>query len=158
MRNVSLVPSERVFEPIRSLTREMDRLFQDVFGDWAVRAPVRFRHDGGEWHDAPRMDVMDRGNEYVLRAEVPGFRREDLHVDVSENAVTLKGERHEEEAQENERYICRETWSGTFERTIRLPEEIRPDDVTAKLKDGVLTLVLPKAQQKQVRHVEVTEE
>ncbi|GAB6062273.1 Hsp20/alpha crystallin family protein [Deferrisoma palaeochoriense] len=158
MRGTSLIPREEVFEPIRALTQEVDRMFHSVLGDWAERVPARFRFDWGEWQFSPRIDVMDRGNLYELRAEVPGFSREDLQVDVTENAVTLKGERKEEELKEGESYLYRETRAGSFERVIRLPEEIRVDGVTAKLKDGVLTMTLPKVREEHRRKVEVITE
>jgi HSP20 family protein len=135
----------------------MDRLFDSFLSDWTEVMPVRFRHDWEEWQGAPRVDVTDRGKEFLLRAEVPGFSREDLHVDVSESSVSLRGERKEESAEEGECYVCRESAAGTFERTISLPEEIRAEGVTAQLKEGVLTLTLPKVREEHRREIPVTE-
>jgi len=157
MTSLSLIPRTRGLDPVRRLGREMDRMFDAFLSDWSERAPVRFRHDWEEWSTAPRVDVTDRGSEFVLRAEVPGYGREQLHVDVSETAVSLRGDRGEEKVEENACYVCRESVSGGFERTIPLPEEIRADGVTAHLKDGVLTLTLPKLREEHRREIPVTE-
>ncbi len=157
MTSMSLIPRERGFEPARHLSREMDRMFDSLLSGWTESIPVRFRHDWDEWTAMPRVDVTDRGKEFVLRAEVPGYRREDLHVDVSDSAVSLRGERAEERGSEGECYVCRESTSGRFERTIPLPGEIRAEGVTAQLKDGLLTLTLPKIHEEQRREIPVTE-
>lgn len=158
MTSLSLIPRERSFEPFHRVSREMDRLFDDFLGDWSARAPMRFRHDWSEWEAAPRVDVTDRGPEFVLRAEVPGYRREDLHVDVGESSVILRGEKTEEKVEDNACYICRETSTGAFERTIPLPSAVRPEGVNATLKDGILTLTLPKVHAEQRRQIEVKAE
>lgn len=158
MTSLSLIPRERPFEPLRRMSRDMDRLFDDVLSDWPTAMPMRFRHDWSEWQGSPRVDVTDRGSEFVLRAEVPGYRREDLHVDVGESSVSLRGERKEEKVDERECYVCRESSVGAFERTIPLPSEIRTEGVSAKLKDGVLTLALPKVHEEHRRQIEVKEE
>lgn len=158
MTSLSLIPRERSFEPLRRVSREMDRLFDDFLGDWSARVPMRFRHDWSEWETSPRVDVTDRGSEYVLRAEVPGYRREDLHVDVGESSVSLRGEKAEEQLEENACYVCRESSRGAFERTIPLPSEVRTEGVSATLKDGILTLILPKVHAEQRRQIEVKAE
>jgi HSP20 family protein len=136
----------------------MDRLFDDFLGDWSSRVPMRFRHDWSEWEASPRVDVTDRGTEFVLRAEVPGYRREDLHVDVGESSVSLRGEKTGEHLEEGACYVCRESSTGAFERTIPLPGEVRTEGVSATLKDGILTLTLPKVHAEQRRQIEVKAE
>ncbi|MBE0616929.1 MAG: hypothetical protein IH608_03235, partial [Proteobacteria bacterium] len=80
MTSLSLIPRERSFEPLRRMSRDVDRMFDDFLSDWAGRTPIRFRQDWGEWESGPRIDVTDRGSEFLLRAEVPGYNRDDLHV------------------------------------------------------------------------------
>lgn len=158
MTSLSLIPRERSLEPLRRMSREMDRLFDDFLGEWPAGVPMRFRHDWSEWEASPRVDVTDRGTEFVLRAEVPGYRRDELHVDVGESSVSLRGEKKEEHTEENACYVCRESLTGAFERTIPLPSEVRTEGVSATLKDGVLTLTLPKVHAEQRRQIEVKAE
>ncbi len=158
MTSLSLIPRERTFEPLSRIGRSIDRVFDDFLSDWTGGMPARFRHDWSEWESGPRIDVSDRGSEFVLRAEVPGYNRDNLHVDVSESSVSLRGERQEEKLDESQCYVCRESASGSFERTVALPGEIRTEGVSAKLKDGVLTLTLPKVHEERRRQIEVTEE
>ena len=100
----------------------------------------------------PKVDLKIADDEVVLRAEVPGFSKEELSLSITKDVVTLKGE-HKEESEESEEsedskdecYYCKETSHGTFERKIALPVEVDGDNAVAKLENGVLTLAIPKA-------------
>lgn len=130
----------------------MDRFFEDF-----ARPLFRATGDGQPLAWAPRVDVRETEAEYVVHADVPGLRREDLEIELAADRVTLKGH-HQEEREETEGCaVCREREYGDFERVIALPEEVRADDARASLKDGVLTLNLPKAHTTEVRRIEVTE-
>jgi HSP20 family protein len=92
----------------------------------------------------PRVDVVDRGTEVVVRAEVPGVDKKDLDVTVTEDAVTIKGAtRHEEKEQKGD-YYRREISAASFARTVPLPADVDGTQAKAEFKDGVLELVIPK--------------
>jgi len=99
---------------------------------------------------SPRVNLIDREQELVLEADVPGLEKEDLDITINDDIVTLKGERKTEKVEEDdstgECYHCRETTYGSFERSFRLPEKVQSDKASAALKNGVLTLTLPKAE------------
>lgn len=130
----------------------MDRLWEDF-----TRPLGRAAGWGGEFDELPAIELREGEGEYVLKADVPGLRREELEVDVAADHVTLRGN-HEEEREEREGdCMCSERGARRFERTVGLPGEVRVDDVKASMKDGVLTLHLPKAHETSVRRIEVTE-
>jgi len=137
------------------MTREMGGVLGEFFGDGPeTRVPV-FGKGWTEWESKPKCDVSESDTEYTLRAELPGFSKDDIHVEVQESSVSLRGEHKEAKESDGECYVCRESTLGSFERTIGLPGEFKVDDVKASLKDGVLTLHLPKAQVEHRKQIEV---
>jgi HSP20 family protein len=108
---------------------------------------------GRTWPDAgslfggrlPRVDVIDRENEFCVRAELPGVDKENLDVSLNENTVTLRATTQKEEQEEKGQYYRRETSRGEFQRTVRLPGTVEGDKAKATFKDGVLELIVPKA-------------
>jgi len=147
--------------PVRPLTpvEEMDRLFEDFFGQRWPRAWMRpFRFEHPTWVDltaglgkSPRVDVVDGATEIVVRAEVPGVTREDLDVSMSEDTVTIRGHRHHEEKIAAANYFRNEISRGEFSRTIALPSAVDASKARAKLENGILELTLPKVE-KAKRH------
>lgn len=99
----------------------------------------------------PKMDVIERDNEVVVRAEVPGIDKKDLDVSVTDNSVTVKGETSREEKKEEENYYRCEISRGGFSRTVSLPSEVDGTKAKASFKEGLLELVIPK-QHKSKRH------
>lgn len=94
----------------------------------------------------PRVDLVNNESEIVLKADLPGIDKDDLDITVTNDLVTLKGERKIEESSENECFYCQESTYGAFERSIPLPDRVVGDETKASLKNGVLTLTLPKAE------------
>jgi len=92
-----------------------------------------------------QVDVADEGNAYLVTANVPGLNAKNLDVRVSEEGVTIKGAFNEEKEDKKQNYLVRERRSGSFARTIPLPHS-DPDKATAKFKDGVLELTVPKRE------------
>jgi HSP20 family protein len=99
----------------------------------------------------PKVDVVDRENEIVVKAEVPGVEKKDLDISVSDNSVTIKGSTRREEKEEKGDYDRREISVGSFSRTVALPAEVDGNKAKANFKDGVLELTIPKAE-KAKRH------
>jgi len=148
--------------PSRMVTpfEEMDRWFEGFF----PRGWMRPFHTGWpSWSElgahlearAPKVDVIDREEEVVVRAEVPGVDKDDLDVSVSDSAVTIKGKSKQEEKEEKGDYYRCEISSAAFARTVPLPSNVDTEKVTACFKDGVLELTMPKIEKARRRSVKI---
>jgi HSP20 family protein len=145
-------------EPSRALTpfEEMERFFDNFVGRGWMRP---FAWDRPSWSELmpgfegrmPKVDVIDRDEEVVVRAEVPGVTKDDLEVTVTDNVVTIKGETSHEEKEEKGDYYRSEISRGAFSRSVTLPSNVSSDKATANFSDGVLELNLPKVE-KSRRH------
>ena len=137
--------------------QEMDRLFESAF----PRGMLGFgRWPSPEWSQGyeakmPAVDVIDRPDHILVRAEVPGVKKEDLDVSVSDNLVTIRATtKYEEEKEEGEYYRC-EMRHGEFSRSITLPAAVDSAEGRASFKDGVLELTLPKTAPSKRRAIRV---
>jgi HSP20 family protein len=131
--------------PRRSLFGDVDRMFDDFINRrWA-------RPFGELAESLPSVDVIDRDDEVVVRAEVPGYKKEEIEVSVSNSTLTLKGETKSEEKEETGDYYRCEISRGSFTRTIALPAAVDEAKARASMKDGMLELTLPKLE-KAKRH------
>ena len=104
---------------------------------------------------APKVDVIDRDTEVVVRAELPGVAKEDLDVSVTGNSVTLKAHTSHEEKEEKGEYYRREMSYGEYQRTIALPHTVDGEKARATFEDGVLELTLPKVERTSRKKVKV---
>jgi HSP20 family protein len=129
-----------------SLLNDMDRLFDDFRTDWenTFLVPRAFETDLVR---QPLIDLTDSGKEYVVKAEVPGINKDDLSIEISENGIEISGETATDEKEEDKEkgYLRRERRYSSFYRNLPLPETVLTDKAEAELKDGVLTVKLPKA-------------
>jgi HSP20 family protein len=145
--------------PFRILDRfadEMDRMF-DEFGfgrAWNRRSSV---DESITW--APRIDITQRSNEVVIRADLPGLNKEEVKVDVTDEAVTIQGERHGERDEEQGGIYRTERSYGSFYRSIPLPEGAMVDQAKASFSNGVLeiTMPAPPEQVNRGRRLEISE-
>ncbi|AKF83683.1 spore coat protein [Myxococcus fulvus 124B02] len=96
------------------------------------------------WALAPDFDVKETQDAYVFKADVPGIKQEDVEISVTGQRLTVSGRREEEKLDEGERYFTYERGYGSFARTFTVPEGVDLDNVNAELKEGVLTLRIPK--------------
>lgn len=130
------------FDPFTDLTR-LEPMWDvnDILSRFMLRPQFRA---GMEMEPEIRMDVKEAGNSYLLTAEIPGVKKEDIHVSVEGNRVSISAElKHEKESGEGERWIRSERVFGMASRTFTLPEDIDQGKVTAKYANGVLELTLP---------------
>jgi HSP20 family protein len=150
------------YEPSRALSplEEMERMFEGFIPRGWMRP---FHWGQPAWSElarpfegrVPNVDVIDRDDEVIVRAEVPGINKDDLEVSVTDNAVTIKGEtKHEEKEEKGDYYRC-EISSGAFTRTVALPGTVSSSDATAKFENGVLELKLPKMEKTKRRTVKI---
>jgi len=101
------------------------------------------------------VDVIDRDDEVVVKAELPGVEKKDLDVSVTETSVTIKGTTsHEEKEEKGDYYRC-EISRGAYARTVALPSYVDADKAKASFKDGVLELTLPKVEKSKRRSIEI---
>jgi HSP20 family protein len=104
---------------------------------------------------APLVDISEDEKEFVLKAELPGLKREEVKVTVEEGVMTISGERKAEKEEKTRKYHRIERSYGRFERTFALPEKADPAKVTAEFKEGVLQVHLPKTEKSTAQAVEV---
>lgn len=141
---------------IDEMERQMERFFESVFPTGWMR-PFRWERPAlgelAEWR--PAVDVVDRDDEIVIRAEIPGVEKDDLDVSMSDSTITIKGTTKREEKEEKGDYYRCETARGTFMRTVMLPGEVDSSKAEATYKDGLLTLKLPKAEASKRRRIKI---
>lgn len=106
-------------------------------------------------HGLPAVDVVDREDEVIVRAEVPGVRKEDLKVSLSDGEITIEGCTEHEEEEKRTDYYCHEISYGAFKRAVELPAGVDTSKAEAKMKDGVLEIQLPKLERAKRREVSV---
>jgi HSP20 family protein len=146
--------------PIRSMREEMDRMFDEFFHgmgtlrpSWMMR-PFAWAPEAGGF--VPSVDLKETEDSYVVVAELPGLKKEMIDIAVSEDEVTLKGERKETKEEKGENWHRRESVHGSFQRTISLPGTVNANKAEAKMSDGVLTLTLPKSEEEKKKAVKIT--
>jgi HSP20 family protein len=103
----------------------------------------------------PTFEVFERKDGYVFRADLPGVKQEDLDITLNANRLTVSGKREAEERKEGERFYAYERSFGTFSRSFTLPEGVDAEHVAAELKNGVLTLVVPKKPEIQPKKISI---
>ena len=103
----------------------------------------------------PAVDLEDREKDFLLKAEMPGFKKEDIEIEVKEDSVEITGTAGWKYHKKEQAYICKERACSSFYRMVDLPEEIKVDEVTADLSEGVLEITLPKKAPKKKRKVTI---
>jgi HSP20 family protein len=149
------VPAERSEEtfPMTSLRREMDRLFDDFLTEWP-RVGLWSRSDRAL---SPDVDIAETEKEITVTAELPGLDEKDIEVNISDNTLTVRGEKKAEKEEKGKTFYRSERSYGAFERVITLPVEVQEEKIEAEFAKGVLTIHLPKspAAQKKARKIEI---
>jgi HSP20 family protein len=131
----------------------MDRIWNDVFAAPSPAATTPSTAQKGV--ATPAIDIIDRDNEVLVVAEMPGVKREDISVSLEENTLSIKGEIKEEAEKESARYTYSERKYRAFSRSINLPVKIKAADIKATLKDGLLTVHIPKEVEHQPRKIKI---
>jgi len=139
-RNTTLAGAPREFEDIYD---QMGQLINAAFGEVSTAVP---------W--SPMADVFETDEAYVVEAEVPGVRKNQVDIQLNERELVVSGEITE---REGGRLRRRERRRGRFEYRVYLPGDIDPDGVRAELTDGILTVVVPKSATEKNRHIEITD-
>lgn len=106
-----------------------------------------------EWR--PTVDIFDKDEAIVIKAELPGMEKKDIAIDMKDGVLTLKGERSHEEEVKEENYYRRERTSGKFHRAFKMPEDVDPEKIKADFKNGILTIDIPKPEERKPRKITV---
>jgi HSP20 family protein len=126
-------------------TREVDRLFDAFFG--------QAERTGRRW--VPPMDLVEAGDHFVLKADLPGLRDEDVSLEVQDGTLTISGERNaEHEASESGWYRIERSF-GSFSRSLTLPERVDASAISAEFKDGVLEVRIPKPEERKPQRIAI---
>ncbi len=139
------------FRDLESLQENVNRLFQESM----TRSP----HEGPAvktW--APPVDVISDEDKIVVKAEIPGMKKEDIEIGLTGDTLTIKGERKFEDEEKKECYVRSERAYGKFERSFTIGVPIEASEVKASYKDGVLEVTIPKAEEIRPKKVEVAVE
>jgi HSP20 family protein len=142
------------WEPVRELgtiQNEMNRLFNTFF-----EAPAGGNGSPTLRRWIPAMDLVETEGEYVLRADLPGLSEGDVNIELEDNVLTISGERKAEHEERKEGYYRVERSSGSFSRSLTLPEGVDPDAVKANFDRGVLEVRIPKPEAKKPRKVAIS--
>src|SRR5436853_37457 len=126
------------FELMRQFTDEMDRAFED-FGLWGRERGGGLL--GASW--SPAIEIFERGDNLIVRAELPGLDKEDVKVEMTDNGLVIQGERKQEHEEKREGFYRSERSYGQFYRTIPLPDGINADQIDAQFNNGVLEISIP---------------
>jgi len=146
----------RPFSELVRMERDMERMFEDFLGrpwsgfGWPER--LRFREIGFR---GPAIEITEEKDDVVVKAELPGMKKEDLELNVSGNLLTLKGEKKKEEEVKEKGYYYSERLYGSFTRTVEIPKDIQADKVHASFKDGVLEIRFPKTEEAKRKEVKI---
>jgi HSP20 family protein len=134
------------FKMLEAMEQEMSRLWREgwPFGPWLAARPRRLFEAptmGAVW--VPQMDVYEKDGKLVVKAELPGMKKEDVEVTVEEGDLVIKGERKTESEVKQEDYYRSERSYGSFYRRVPLPEGVDPEKATATYADGILEIDVP---------------
>jgi len=147
-------------EPSKVLApfEEVERWFEDFFRrPFSLLGPSwlpRMRFPELE-EISPVVDIYEEGDDVVVKAEMPGIKKDDVDVSLTDNTITISGEKKKEEKVEKKNYYRLERSYGSFTRTFRLPAEVQSDKAKAKFKEGVLEIRVPKTEEAKKREKKV---
>jgi len=140
------------FKELERVIERMSRQFDDTSSMWESEGPF------GRWAseaEAMAIDLVDRDDEFVATVDLPGFERDDVDIQVTDHTLRIKAEHEEILDEEDEQFIRHERRHDSTKRSIRLPGEVDKDGVKAQMKNGVLTVTLPKLETEEARKIEI---
>lgn len=145
------------FTFMRRFSEEMDRLYED-FGmgrGWLTPMLDKAQLPQGAW--SPQVEMFERGKDLVLRVDLPGLTKDDVNVELTDNAITIEGERKNEHEEKREGYYRSERSYGEFYRRVPMPEGVKAEDAKATFSNGVLEITMPatKREERKPRRLEI---
>lgn len=150
------------FQMMRRFTKNMERLFEDFQGFGFPTffktdfPPFRMEFDNVQW--VPQIEVLQNNGQFMVRADLPGLTKDDVKVEVTDDLLTLSGERKEEKEEKREGFYRSERSYGSFYRQIPLPEGAMTENAKATFEKGVLEITIPASKvEPSTRKLEITE-
>ncbi|MFA6468840.1 MAG: Hsp20/alpha crystallin family protein [Bacteroidota bacterium] len=138
------------FRGLQSLQTDVNRIFDEFFRGDILANDTFFSRD---WN--PAVDIIENNDNYVLKAELPGMNKDDVKITLENNVLTIRGEKKNEMETKGENFHRVERSYGSFERNFTMPGTIKVNDIDAQYKDGVLTLMMPKAEEAKPKVIDV---
>ncbi len=138
------------FEGVNRIQSRINDLFDDTFG----RTRAQQSATTGVWY--PLVDILESKDSYLIRAELPGMKKEDLKTEVNEGTLTLSGERKVEEPANGVEYHRVERVAGKFSRSFYLPQTVKQDGIKATYRDGILEIHVPKVEEAKPRQISIS--
>lgn len=140
------------FEELEDLFERMSRQFDDATRMWEEESPLA-RTSGGM--ESMSIDLVEDDGAFVVTANLPGFERDEVGIEVTDRTLRIEAD-HEEASEESEaEYLRRERRHESMRRSIRLPDEVDKESVDARMKNGVLTVTLPRLEADEARSIEI---
>lgn len=125
-------------------------LLEDAYG----RSRLFYTAPTGVWY--PPVDILESKDSYLIRAELPGMKKEDFHLELEDGTLTLSGERKFEEPTNGDEYHRVERLAGKFSRSFLVPQAVKHDGIKATYRDGILEVYVPKAEEAKPRQITVS--
>ena len=137
------------FDELDTFQSRMNELFDKTFGasPMASNAATHLYY--------PAVDILESEDSYLIRADLPGIKQEDVHLEVQEGVLTLRGQRRVEEPANGVEYHRVERRAGTFSRSFYLPQAIKQDGIKATFRDGILDVHMPKADEAKPKKITI---
>ncbi|GJQ19696.1 MAG: molecular chaperone [Bacteroidia bacterium] len=133
-----------------NIHREFDRLFDSL-----MRGGIQDDGTFGLSMWTPPVDIHEKEDEYVVKVELPGVKKDDVKITLESNILTIRGEKKQETEEKSENFHRMERTYGSFQRSFTLPTSVKSDKIDAGYKDGILTITLPKAEEAKPKQIEV---
>jgi len=141
------------WDPFRNVAALQDRINRIFDESFSRNADVDDDISMCAWK--PLVDIYETDEAIILKAELPGIKKEDVSVEIKDNVLTLKGERVEDKEVKNESYFRKERCFGTFSRAFNLQHRVQPDKIKARFKDGILKVEIPKPEEEKPKQITV---
>ncbi len=143
-------PATDVTRDLDTMQKRMNRLFNDFFSG---REGDGDELMAGAW--SPAVDVVEHDDSFVIEAELPGMNKDDIKISVTNDVLTIRGEKKIEKEDKKKNYHRMERSYGSFSRTFALPGNVKADKVDAEFKNGILTVTVPKSEEAKPKQIDV---
>lgn len=136
-----------------TFARSFDRLFEDLWSQPFLANPSNWEDDSVVW--APRADVRETEDEYQIHVDLPGLKKDEVSITLEDGVLTVQGERKQEKEEKGKNRFYAERAYGSFRRSFNLASKVDEKKVKAHMKDGVLSIILPKAEEVKPREIAI---
>jgi HSP20 family protein len=144
------------WDPFRNVSALQDRINRIFDESFSRTADLEDNVSMSAWK--PSVDIYETDEAIILKAELPGIKKEDVSVEIKDNVLTLRGERIEDKEIKEGSYFRKERFFGTFNRAFNLQHRVQPDKIKAKFKDGILEIEVPKPEEEKPKQITVNVE